>query len=32
MTEDELSQITIPTGHSRMSPRSEVADHVISGL
>jgi len=28
----DLSHLTVLTGHTRMSPRSEVADHVVSGL
>jgi len=32
MTKAELLHLTILTSHSRISPRSEVADHVISGL
>jgi hypothetical protein len=28
----DLLHLTVLTGHARMSPRSEVADHVISGL
>ena len=28
----DLSHLTILTGHTRTSSRSEVADHVVSGL
>jgi hypothetical protein len=28
----DLLHLTVLTGHTRMSPRSEVADHVVSGL
>jgi len=28
----DLLHLTILNGHARMSPRGEVADHVISGL
>jgi hypothetical protein len=28
----DLWHLTVLTGHTRTSPRSEVADHVVSGL